>query len=390
MRPKLLSAKNIILLLTAVTIFSALAVWLKNGMPLPGKGVPSTAGKIAFVSTRNGKPDIWMMDGTDGGNAVALTNDEAEDRSPTWSLNGSEIAFVSGGRKGVTPQIFRMDAMSGAKVIQVSNTSSSKDAPQYSVDNFLYYLDTGKVVAYNIIGNDSTAILPSADLKLLLNSYFERGGIEKMAISPDGTRYLVVLKLEEGKALVQYLPEAKEMALLGVATNIFVSYKPDGGFQVVFAGGAPSQPLPMLTEEMAKSESFAPLPLEQFRPPTEMSIVVVYDAGGTVMGEAEALPYSPTSAAFSPDGSQVALAYEEGGEMQGLVLAPVGLISNGKPIFDKPAQSPAWSPDGKTIAFVHANDIYTISPDGGEAKNLTKGQGASSQPIWSPTLPATK
>lgn len=51
--------------------------------------------------------------------------------------------------------------------------------------------------------------------------------------------------------------------------------------------------------------------------------------------------------------------------------------------------SPAWSPDGKTIAFVSSRQekaqIYLIPVDGGEARQLTHfKQGVGGKPVWSP------
>src|SRR6476646_2739416 len=48
----------------------------------------------------------------------------------------------------------------------------------------------------------------------------------------------------------------------------------------------------------------------------------------------------------------------------------------------------AWSPDGRTIAFVNWRDgneeIYAINADGSGKRNLTRSPAADLAPIWSP------
>ena len=52
------------------------------------------AGQIAFVTDRDGNNEIYNMD-ADGSNAINLTNHLANDRHPSWSPDGSTIAFAS-------------------------------------------------------------------------------------------------------------------------------------------------------------------------------------------------------------------------------------------------------------------------------------------------------
>src|SRR5687768_11731047 len=115
MRPRLVTPRNIALLLLACVIAGGLFRWLSLGAPLPGRAIATTAGKIVFVSDRSGHKDLWMMDGTTGANAVALTDDEPEDRQPSFSPDGKTVVFTSANRNGVSPQVYAMDATPNAR-----------------------------------------------------------------------------------------------------------------------------------------------------------------------------------------------------------------------------------------------------------------------------------
>ena len=54
---------------------------------------PNSKG-LAFVSTRDGNPEIYTMQ-ADGAEQHRLTTNNAEDVSPVWSPNGKQLAFVT-------------------------------------------------------------------------------------------------------------------------------------------------------------------------------------------------------------------------------------------------------------------------------------------------------
>jgi Tol biopolymer transport system component/tRNA A-37 threonylcarbamoyl transferase component Bud32 len=95
-------------------------------------------------------------------------------------------------------------------------------------------------------------------------------------------------------------------------------------------------------------------------------------------------PGAETQATFSPDGRQVAFAWD--GEGRNNFDIYVKIVGGGEPLRLTTApdedRRPAWSPDGTSIAFTRGNAIYTISPLGGAERKLA--DATSSSLAWTP------
>ena len=72
--------------------------WLRamesDAVPVQLPATTPASGKIAFTSTRDGNSEIYVID-DNGFNEFNLTNYPADDVEPTWSPNGSKIAFAA-------------------------------------------------------------------------------------------------------------------------------------------------------------------------------------------------------------------------------------------------------------------------------------------------------
>ncbi|MDQ1613079.1 MAG: TolB protein [Pyrinomonadaceae bacterium] len=135
--------------------------------------------KVMFVSSREGDPNIYVIDG-DGTNLTRLTT--ASDDAPVWSPDGTMIAFVRWGLAG--SEIYVMDA-DGSNQTNVSNTGSVLPYPPYNFEP--NWSPDGTKIAFSRYSDDLWTIHVAdadgsnpAQLTTTYSSYEPRW-------SPDGT-----------------------------------------------------------------------------------------------------------------------------------------------------------------------------------------------------------
>jgi TolB protein len=103
-------------------------------------------------------------------------------------------------------------------------------------------------------------------------------------------------------------------------------------------------------------------------------------------GDAQRLTESKvfnTFPAWSPNGKTIAFCrYEEGQPSSIWTMDADG--QNVKQLTKGPDRAPVWSPDGKKLAFVRNGEIHVMDPDGANQVNLTKNETFDADVTWSP------
>jgi TolB protein len=128
-----------------------------------------------------------------------------------------------------------------------------------------------------------------------------------------------------------------------------------------------------------------------------LSIVAVLDRTAWSQGSSRQ-PYARVTASAGATGSRVVFhsTRTQEGPRRGAALYIVGPDGGGKraltrALYVPPPGSnspPAWSPDGRRIAFVsvrhHNEDVYVVGLDGNRTQRVTRDPAADLEPAWSP------
>ncbi|MDE0300629.1 MAG: hypothetical protein OXN17_18490 [Candidatus Poribacteria bacterium] len=154
------------------TFVGTLVVALFILMQLAENGYASRRTKIAFVSTRDGNPEIYVMDG-DGRNLRRVTVNPNVDRLQAWSPDGKKIAFVSNrnnANKDHT-QIWVIDA-DGKNPIRLTNGL---------VDSYPDWSPDGTKIVYDAhLGPEEHNIAPAGI------TVMDADGNNKRLLTPEG------------------------------------------------------------------------------------------------------------------------------------------------------------------------------------------------------------
>lgn len=354
--------------------------------------------KLVFISDRNGADNIWIAD-ADGANAYALSKDRHADWiSPEWTPDGRFILAERGSDVFGGRELWIYDS-NGGNGIQVTKASPAPKTPSDRQSNvagavvspdgrYIYYSRRNGLFGYNakfplwqIIRRDT-----STGLEDIVTA--EEGSAIRPRISPDG-HWLVYGTREDVKTglrardlktgaehWVRYGIDRDDQEGIG-ARDLLPGYAftPDSKSIVIAYGGHIHQ-----LDVVSGSATEIPFTAEVKQPAGPLVRSVHRVEEGPVVARIAA------DASLSPDGKQIAFS-----SLAHLFVASVSGGASCRLTQTADAEfQPAWSPDGKTVAYVtwdaiNGGAIWTVAAGGtGKPSRITAIPGYYRQPVWSP------
>jgi Tol biopolymer transport system component len=307
--------------------------------------------RIAFASDRDGNGEVYAMN-ADGSGVVRLTNDPAADGHPSWSPDGRQLVFESNRDKHF--QLYVMNA-DGSGVRRLTNTDSLT-----------------LVRATNAPPDDRYPVwIPGCNDRIVFASNRDGGLLRIFAVDPDGSNLTRLTTLPSGSTAIDTLPS--------------------------WSG---------LPEPLREPGACCVLGLafDSLRDGNEEIYIMRHD--GSRLTRLTFLPARDMQPAPSPDGLRIAFASNREGRFRIFVMNVDG--SGAVRLSSGPGDdtNPVWSNDNRRIAFVSTRDdpnpdscgqagkpacvsqIYVMNADGsGVARVTTNPPGnptaANGSPNWS-------
>lgn len=173
---------------TLSALLVVLAISCKDPKPGSSSDLAETGtGKIAFVTDRDGNPEVYIMDG-DGANPENLTRHDSLDFSPSWSADGTSLSFYS--KRDGNAEIYRMDLQT-RRLTRLTNHPATDVLPVPSPDGSqILFMSDRDSLSRNVYVMDKDG---SGIRQLTRNAVYE----ESPEWSPDGSQIAFTRQLRD-------------------------------------------------------------------------------------------------------------------------------------------------------------------------------------------------
>lgn len=351
---------------------------------------------------RNSELFIYSLD---TGRTENITNHPGFDADPSFSPDGKRIVFTS--TRDGNAEIYLMNS-DGSNVRRLTNHPAWDNHPVFSPD--------GTTIAFNGDREDENydvflMNIDGGDLRRLTTEKFDET-VGPGCWSPDGTQIAYFAYADGNDDIFVTSAEVfRPQLVLADDTNElqFPSYSPDGR-QIFFQAVLPDKTGELSTYDiqteqvrvLAKTESGEIRPIIS----PDGSLIVFQDkigsnteicsmrTDGTELTNLTQNPAREMTPAFSPDGKRIAFVSNRDGSTASFFLYVMNADgSDQRRVHQKEGLvfSPAWFHDGGGIVFacdkvgIGNFDIYSVSPDDPESeRQLTSQSRADMQPAISP------
>ena len=317
--------------------------------------------KVAFASGRDGNAELYSIN-VDGSNLRRLTFDPKIDSHPAYSPDGTQLLFNSD-RENENGDVYLMSA-DGSNPVKVTNWDKSNETAgpgSWSPD--------GTKIAFfsDRDGKDDLYVISAETVRPRLVFSDPYHDVRSFSHSPDGKKIAYSQELDD---------KSGELRILDLDTR---------------------QPRLVTKTELASiSPDWSPNDLIAFHDRVAgNSEVCVVKPDGRGLQNLTNDPSTDTAPSWSPDGKYISFITTRGEPMQ----VPQLYLMNSDGSETGPVTSrkgwegePVWSPDGHRIVFVcdrddspgNLLDVCEINPDGTGEKRLLFHRDHDGHPVVSP------
>jgi Tol biopolymer transport system component len=312
--------------------------------------------KLAYISDRSGADSLWVAN-ADGSDARPLTEEEnTAFVSPSWTPDSAYV-FVSQKKPAYYDPAFElwMYDLKGGSGVRVTKGKASEDAPPDTWQNALgavaspdghyiyysnksgYFSDDVKFPLWQIIRRD----LRTGEEDGITSN---QGSAIRPQLSPDGNTLVYATRYDAGTAL--------RIRNLATGDDRWLKY-------------------PVQRDDQESYFSYRDLYPGYAFTPDGKSLLLAYDGKihrlGIATGEDTVVPFEATVSRELGPKLDFQSRVEEG------------------PVRSRLIQGAVESPDGKHLAFSALTHLYTMPLEGGAPRRLTQGETTHEyQPAWSP------